>query len=302
VTPLTLEAVVEVAPEALVVFDDRGMVTLANRAARELAGRAPLLAAALSRERPLHSTLVERARSSGEAPGDWSQATAFTCAFESTDSETLWIAVRLSAMRATGEDSARTVCSLRDVSDQRRREAELTHHALHDPLTGLPNLRLVREHFKVALARARRGEQAVGLLFLDVNGLKLVNDELGHHAGDALLIEFAGRLTGAVRACDPVGRLPESSSLVGRKGGDEFVVILTDLARDPRTVMEAVTCRLEEALGEPLVHGSHEIRLSAAIGGAAYPCDGNDAESLLEHANAAMRRTKRAEADSRTER
>jgi diguanylate cyclase (GGDEF)-like protein len=289
---VTLDAIVEAAPEALVVFDDAGMVTLANRAARELAEGIPLLADALSRGRPLQSALGEL----GEATGDGE----FTCAVESRQAETIWIAVRLSAVRAADVDV--TVCSLRDVSDQRRREAELIHHALHDPLTGLPNLRLVREHFNLALARARRGEQAVGLLFLDVNGLKRVNDEFGHHAGDALLIEFAGRLTGAVRACDPVGRIAESASLVGRKGGDEFVVILCDLASDPRSVMQAVTARLAEALEQPLVHGAHEISLSAAIGAAAYPFDGTDAESLLQHANAAMRTTKRAEWDSRTER
>ena len=164
---------------------------------------------------------------------------------------------------------------------------------MHDALTGLPNLRLVREHFELALARARRGEQGVGVLFLDLNGLKRVNDELGHAVGDALLIEFAKRLTGAVRACDPVGRLSDPPSLVGRQGGDEFVVILTDLADEAEAIMLAVCRRLEEALREPFAHGPHEIKIAAAIGGASYPKDGSDAGALLERANASMRQSKR---------
>jgi diguanylate cyclase (GGDEF)-like protein len=290
-------AFLEVAPEALIVLDEEEMVLLANRTARELAGRAPRLASAIQRNSPLRKILLEHARLAGDDPDDREVRgqQAMTCVFESTGPEELWLVAQLSPAPSVGNDSPRTVCSLRDISDERRREAQLTYEALHDALTGLPNLRLVREHFELALARARRGEQCVGLLFLDVNGLKRVNDEMGHQAGDALLVEFATRLTAAVRASDPVGRVIATESLVGRQGGDEFVVILTDLAHDPNLIMQAVTERLEQALRKPLLHGRQRIHLSAAIGAAAYPRDGADAKSLIEHANAAMRQTKRAE-------
>jgi diguanylate cyclase (GGDEF)-like protein len=186
-----------------------------------------------------------------------------------------------------------SVCSIRDITRERRREDELAHRALHDPLTGLANRRLIDEHLKVALARANRGELSVGLLFLDLDGFKQINEQFGHKVGDAVLVEFARRLTQAVRAADPVGRAADPASLVSRPGGDEFIVILSDLSSDPGPAIAGVMERLRLALQAPFGVGEIETTITVSIGAAEYPLDGRDAQTLVERANGMMRAVKR---------
>ena len=109
-----------------------------------------------------------------------------------------------------------------DITDQKRAEQELAHRANHDPLTGLPNRDQFRTALDEAIARARRHGRAVGAMYVDLDDFKMVNDGFGHEVGDELLVAVAERLRGATRASD----------LVGRDGGDEFLVLLPDLPRE----------------------------------------------------------------------
>jgi diguanylate cyclase (GGDEF)-like protein/PAS domain S-box-containing protein len=181
-----------------------------------------------------------------------------------------------------------------DITDRKQLESKLIHDALHDPLTGLANRRLIDAHLDLALARAHRGEHTVGLLFLDLDGFKQVNEEFGHKAGDAVLAEFAERLTRAVRASDPVGRASDPATLVSRPGGDEFMVILSDLAPDPGASIAVVANRIRTALEEPFDVGGGTLKIGVSIGAAEYPLDGRDAQTLIERANGVMRSAKRA--------
>jgi diguanylate cyclase (GGDEF)-like protein len=181
-----------------------------------------------------------------------------------------------------------------DVTREREREQALAHSALHDPLTGLANRRLIDAHLDVALARAHRGEHSLGVLFLDLDGFKQVNEDHGHKAGDAVLAEFAQRLTSAVRASDPVGRATDPATLVSRPGGDEFMVILSDLGADPGPAIAAVVDRIGGALDEPFDAGSAKAKIGVSIGAAEYPLDGRDAQTLIDRANGVMRSAKRA--------
>jgi len=108
---------------------------------------------------------------------------------------------------------------IRDLSDQKRFEAQLSHQVLHDSLTGLPNRVMLTDRLEQALARVRRNDRLFGLLFVDLDRFKSVNDTLGHTVGDQLLIEAASRIQAAVRESDTVARL----------GGDEFVVLCEDI-------------------------------------------------------------------------
>ena len=108
---------------------------------------------------------------------------------------------------------------LRDLSDQKRFEAQLAHQVLHDALTGLPNRLMLTDRLEQALARVRRGDRMFGVLFVDLDRFKSVNDTLGHTVGDQLLVEAAARIQTAVRETDTVARL----------GGDEFVVLCEDI-------------------------------------------------------------------------
>ena len=158
--------------------------------------------------------------------------------------------------------------------------SRLTHQAHHDALTGLPNRVLLEDRLTQSLAQARRNQQQVALLFVDLDGFKGVNDTLGHAAGDTLLKQVAARLAWGVRASDTLARM----------GGDEFAVVLHDV-RDTPSAMR-VAEKLLEALSEPFALEGRELRISASIGLAFFPEDGADADTLLRHADVAMYRAK----------
>jgi diguanylate cyclase (GGDEF)-like protein/PAS domain S-box-containing protein len=178
-----------------------------------------------------------------------------------------------------------TMSSGIDVTDRRRAEEQIAHLAYHDPLTGLPNRALLHEHLELALARARRNDDAVALLYLDLDDFKLVNDSLGHGAGDELLRRVALELRTRTRASD----------LLVRQGGDEFLVLLSDLEReDAEAAAQATAASLRGALTEPFRIAGAEFHVGTSVGISLYPRDAGDAGTLLKHADAAMYQAKAA--------
>jgi diguanylate cyclase (GGDEF)-like protein len=169
---------------------------------------------------------------------------------------------------------------LAQATERSRSEADVRHQALHDPLTGLPNRTLFVDRLDVALAQARRRDSWVAVLFLDVDNFKLVNDSLGHSAGDALLLELSARLDGSLRAGDTMARF----------GGDEFVIICGDIAGADEAI--GIAQRTTAALEEPFVLGDVEHRVSASIGIALGSGRDRLAEDLIREADAAMYRAK----------
>jgi diguanylate cyclase (GGDEF)-like protein len=164
--------------------------------------------------------------------------------------------------------------------ERRRNEAETRHQALHDSLTGLPNRALFRDRLERALARSRRTDTTLAVLFIDVDNFKVVNDSLGHEAGDELLAALAPRLVEAVRAGDTVARF----------GGDEFVLLCEDV-EDEQEALE-VAERVKRCFAEPLAIAGGEHFVTASIG-VAMPSDGHDApEALVRDADAAMYQAK----------
>lgn len=165
--------------------------------------------------------------------------------------------------------------------ERTRLKAELLQAALYDELTRLPNRRLLYDRTRQALMRCQRKQSRLGLLYLDVDDFKQVNDSFGHASGDQLLREFATRLAGTVRASDTVARL----------AGDEFVVLMEDVS-DEADVL-AVTAKIREALAPAIMLENAEVRIAASVGIALYPDHGDDIEQLLRHADRAMYRAKR---------
>ncbi len=152
-----------------------------------------------------------------------------------------------------------------DISDRKRAEQELERAALQDKLTGLPNRVLITDRIEQAITRSRRtGEARYAVLFLDFDRFKVVNDTLGHEAGDRLLLSIADRLRGALRETDSVGKMQTSNHTAARLGGDEFVVLLDNLA-NPQDA-EEVAARLVRRLAEPHDIGGQEVVSTASIG------------------------------------
>jgi diguanylate cyclase (GGDEF)-like protein len=161
-------------------------------------------------------------------------------------------------------------------------EAQLQHQALNDELTGLPNRRLLADRLSQALAVGKREGRCVALLYIDLDGFKLVNDSLGHTTGDLLLGQVAQRLRSRIRSSDTLARL----------GGDEFSTVLTGLHIKEHAGIVATT--LLEALAAPFIIEGHEINISASIGVSIFPDDGVNASDLLQQADSAMYAAKRA--------
>lgn len=169
---------------------------------------------------------------------------------------------------------------IRDLSDQKRFEAQLSHQVLHDPLTGLPNRVMLTDRLEQALARVRRREGMFAVLFVDLDRFKTVNDTLGHTVGDQLLVEAATRIQRAVRETDTVARL----------GGDEFVVLCEDIQGVHQSAEFAK--RIIASLQQPFRFGSDESHVSASIGMALSADGTEDAEVILSNADIAMYRAK----------
>ena len=168
----------------------------------------------------------------------------------------------------------------RDVTQARNYERRIEHLANHDVLTGLPNRLLLTDRLQQAIDQSRRNGTQTGVLFLDLNRFKQVNDSLGHDLGDLLLEKIASRLKHLVRESDTVARL----------GGDEFVLVLADL--DSIETMATVAEKVLESVAAPISLAGHELNITTSIGGSVFPKDGHDVGTLLKHADLAMYQAK----------
>jgi diguanylate cyclase (GGDEF)-like protein/PAS domain S-box-containing protein len=168
----------------------------------------------------------------------------------------------------------------KNITERKNAEEKLEQLAQFDAVTGLPNRNLLQERLEHAIAQARRRSRGAGVLFVDLDRFKLVNDTHGHHVGDQLLAQVGRRLKDCVRRDDTVAR----------PGGDEFAVVITDLARPDDAAF--VARKILDSFAAPFDLGGRETFITASIGLAAFPNDGKDAETLLKCADVAMYRAK----------
>ena len=196
--------------------------------------------------------------------------------WQHADGHDLWVRFSLSLVR--GEDTSYLVGQVEDVTAHRMAEERLIHLAFHDELTGLPNRTLFTDRLEHALAASARTAGQVGLLFLDLDGFKAVNDSAGHRGGDHVLVAVAERLRHAVRPGDSVARL----------GGDEFGVLCIDIDLEE---IQAIAERALQALGAPHILEDRAFTVGGSIG-VALSGPQTDAKELLRHADAAMYRAK----------
>ena len=169
---------------------------------------------------------------------------------------------------------------LNDITDRKRYEEQLERQNNLDELTGLANRNRLRERADLAVALAHKQHGNVALLYLDLDNFKRINDSLGHASGDALLRAVAGRIAAQLRDCDTAARM----------GGDDFVIVLPDLADAQQAAM--VAHRILQDIARPLQLQEHELTLSASIGLSLFPQDGANYDTLLRNADAAMYRAK----------
>lgn len=167
-----------------------------------------------------------------------------------------------------------------DITQRKLAEKRIHALAFYDELTGLPNRRLFNDRFEIALSTAHRNQQLVAVLFLDLDRFKQINDSLGHNIGDEILIATAQRIQNSIKEGDTVSRF----------GGDEFVILLTEMTclKDIVGVIE----RIATVLNQPHQLDTFELQITSSIGASVYPEDGLDSEALLKHADTAMYKAK----------
>jgi diguanylate cyclase (GGDEF)-like protein/PAS domain S-box-containing protein len=255
--------------DVIMILDDDNRVRYVSPSAVQVFGETELLGRAIPdlvdpADRELVARFLELARSGRPATdgGDWRIANA--------------VQIEVSCRDLRADDTvAGLVLTLRDVTERRRLERELTHRAFYDTLTGLANRALFQERLQQSLARRARGKAVVGVLFVDIDDLKVINDTLGHDVGDQLLVAAAHRLSGIV----------DQHSTVARLGGDEFAVLIEEVS-DPAEV-ELVAERIVDAFGEPFRVAAGTLNCTVSVGVAATG-EASGGDDLLRQADLAL--------------
>ncbi|MCX7028613.1 MAG: diguanylate cyclase [Spirochaetes bacterium] len=269
----------ESAHDAILIFAaGDGTVLEANQRACELYGFAHAELVGMPLERLAKDAALGRARFREMIAQGTHQA--FETVHRREDGTEMAIEVNTAVVEHRGVPAVLSIN--RDITERRALEQAIRDMAYHDPLTGLPNRKLLSDRLELALAQARRGRRAMAVLFLDLDGFKAVNDGWGHAQGDALLRDVAGRLAGALRTGDTVARI----------GGDEFTVLIPELPVEEGAA--EVSRKILRELERAFRVGDSECAVSASIGIALYPRDGETPDALLKSADAAMYRAKLA--------
>ncbi|MGH9034825.1 MAG: diguanylate cyclase domain-containing protein [Acidimicrobiia bacterium] len=269
-------AVLLVGPNGLIVHANEALARMTGYRAEDLNGRAVEL---LVPEDLRLAHFGERFRYHRH-PGPRAMGAGLDVACRRVDGTTFPVDVRLAPLPLDGVTYV--MATVTDETERVRREEELLRRSVHDPLTGLPNRVLLADRMTQALARARRQGTRVSVFYLDVDGFKQVNDGWGHAVGDEVLRAVGGRLRAAVRPADTVARV----------GGDEFVVLCDGLTA-PGAASE-IAQRLLDAVARPIHHPTGMVALTASVGSACTVHARTSPDTLLEVADQAMYRAKRA--------
>jgi len=278
---LLMGKVFENASEGVLITDPNGVILSVNNAfttftgysAGEVIGKTPALLSSGRQSEAFYRHMWQTLQNEGQWEGEiWNRRKDGKHYLE-------WLAI--SSVRDENGDITHYVAVFSDITTEKENEERLYHLAHYDLLTDLPNRMLFYDRLRQGLLRAKRNKRQVAVMFLDLDGFKQVNDELGHPAGDELLRQVARRLTAVLRASDTVARF----------GGDEFTVSVPDLAADDD--VSRVAQKIIAAVARPYYLGSNRVQVTTSVGIALYPLHGDDPDTLITHADMAMYETKK---------
>jgi diguanylate cyclase (GGDEF)-like protein/PAS domain S-box-containing protein len=268
----TAEAILITDAETRIVYINRSFTRVTGYTLKEVSGKTPRLLHSGRQTAAFYAHMWKCINASGRWQGEiWNRR-------KSGETYLEWLSI--TAVKSSTGKVENYLAIFSDITLRKQEEEELYDLATHDALTGLPNRFFFSERFRHAMARAKRASHLVGLLYLDLDRFKPVNDALGHKCGDKLLQTVARRLKRSVREEDTIARL----------GGDEFAVVLEHLSR-PRDAA-ATARKILRALARPFLLDGHRARITASIGITVYPLDGDEVEILLKRADGAMYRAK----------
>ena len=274
---------VEASANGIMATDPDGVIRMVNPAftritgytAKEVRGKTPGILQSGHHNPEFYAAMWRRLKEKGEWHGEvWNRRKDGTVYPE-------WLAI--SAIYDDKGRVERYMAVFLDITEHKEVEARLKYMAGHDPLTGLPNRQLFDDRLEHALAHARRDGHGLAVLFLDLDGFKPINDEMGHHAGDQVLREVAARLERLVRTSDTVARM----------GGDEFVVLVDEITEeDGKKAAAKVAEKVLAQLPEPIIVNERTVLVGTSIGIALYPEHGTAPDALVSAADTAMYQAK----------
>ena len=206
--------------------------------------------------------------------------------FRCKDGHLIWLDTTLSFIQDKNGAPLSILGESRDITQRKLDEERIQYLATHDTLTGLPNRMMFSQLLNQAIKSAKRHQRQFAILFVDLDRFKIINDTMGHEAGDQLLKEIAERFKQSLRAVDVVGRLEERKDIVGRLGGDEFIILIEEVKELDQVAI--VGQKVLAAAIKPMVLMGEECRVTASIGISMYPKDGEDEQTLMKNADMAM--------------
>jgi len=276
-----LASIVASADDAIISIDHDGRILTWNHGAARMFGRTEARAVGTSLVELFPAEIRQEARVHLAAVAQGEAVDRFETVVRSSEGQNIHVSLAFSPVPASAERVAGTSVIARDISARKQLEEQLSHQALHDSLTGLPNRALFRDRLGHALARGagpggRPGSLNTGILFIDLDDFKVINDTLGHRIGDELLIEVGRRIQSAIRPGDTAARL----------GGDEFTVLLEDLG--DRDEACSVADRILGELTVPFCLEGHDVVIGASIGIAIGDATDAEADELLRSADTAL--------------
>ena len=272
----------EAAPDAMVVVSPKGKIVLLNVQAEKRFGysRDELIGKQVKTIIPhgfAERLIADSLRSEKDAL-DQQIGTGIDLTGQRKDGTEFPIEIMLSPLE--GDEGVLVTAAIRDITARKRAEALIIHSAEHDFLTGLPNRMLLNDRVNQAILLALRHRRKVGVLFLDLDGFKHINDSLGHPTGDKLLQSVGKRLVDCIRGSDTVSR----------QGGDEFVVLLSE--EENSEDASVIARRMLRAVAEAHFIDEHDLHITCSVGISLYPDDGMNAETLIKNADTAMYQAK----------
>lgn len=281
-----LKNVLETISDAVFALDPSGKFTLANKRVSQMTGyrHHELIGMPFTRIFASES-LMDVHRFLQGALAEGAKERRFEAHVAHADGHPRIVTCSLMPLKQ-GDRAVGIVGTASDITDRKAAEQRIEHLAYHDPLTGLPNRRLLNDRLTMAMSQAERDGRMVAVVFLDLDRFKSINDSLGHRTGDLVLQELGARLRACIRSADTVARM----------GGDEFVFLLPAVGRTEEAI--AVARKVLDAVRRPFNIEGREFVLTACAGISFFPKDGRDAETLIKHADTALFEGKRRSSDS----
>lgn len=264
----SIEGIMVTGPDGTIQSVNPAFTTITGYSQEEAVGKNPRILQSNRHDADFYKTMWESIRSTGKWRGEiWNRR---------KNNETYPQLLSITAINDEDGKIKHYVGVFNDIIELKQKESEIHFRAYHDPLTGLPNRDLFNDRLKVEISRASRIDSRVGVMFLDLDNFKDINDSLGHVIGDYLLQHVAKRVLQCVRDVDTVARI----------GGDEFTILLPQIT-DPKELV-IVARRIMDIFKEPFNVQGYELFSSTSIGIGVYPADGKDNIELLKNADLAM--------------